>query len=102
MKKSFESTVKPDKCPKNKKECFDQLDEMLSETDKQAIIDAKDIIEFHFTLGLWIRNNWLYDRSEEEIEQLCKAFDTDLPAFAADDLSSEIIEAYQNHLRKRN
>lgn len=59
--KSFESTVKPDKCPKNKKECFDQLDEMLSETDKQAIIEAKDIIEFHFTLGLWIRNNWLYD-----------------------------------------
>jgi len=55
--KSFESTVKPDKCPKNKKECFDQLDEMLSETDKQAIIEAKDIIEFHFTLGENRKNN---------------------------------------------
>ena len=74
MKKSFESTVKPDKCPKTKKECFAQLDEMLSEADKQAIIEAKDIIEFHFTLGLWIRNNWLYDHSEEELEALSKAF----------------------------
>ena len=44
--------------PQTKKECFAQLDEMLSETDKQAIREAEDIIEFHFTLGLWIRNNW--------------------------------------------
>ena len=88
--------------PKTRKECFAQLDEMLSEADKKAIVEAEDLFEFHFTLGLWIRNNWLYERSEEEIEQLCKAFDTDLPVFAADELSSEIIEAYQNHLRKRN
>lgn len=88
--------------PTTKEECFAQLNAMLSETDKQDLLRSDDAFEFHFTLGLWIRNNWLYDRSEEEIEQLCKAFDTDLPAFAADDLSSEIIEAYQNHLRKRN
>ena len=99
--KSFESTVKPDKCPKNKKECFDQLDEMLSETDKQAIIDAKDIIEFHFTLGLWIRNNWLYDCSEEEQESLCKAVGVDVPFFEADELSSAILEAYKKHLKRK-
>ncbi len=101
MKKSFESTVKPDKCPKTKKECFAQLDEMLSEADKQAIIEAKDIIEFHFTLGLWIRNNWLYDRSEEELESLSKAFGIDVPYFAADDLSSEILEAYKKYLKRK-
>ena len=60
--------------PKTKKEWFAQLDEMLSEADKKAIVEAEDIIEFHFTLGLWIRNNWLYDRSEEELESLGKAF----------------------------
>ena len=86
--------------PKTKKECFAQLDEMLSETDKKAIAEAKDIIEFHFTLGLWIRNNWLYDRREEELESLSKAFGIDEPYFEADDLSSAILEAYQKHLKR--
>ena len=86
--------------PETKKECFAQLDEMLSETDKKAIVEAEDLFEFHFTLGLWIRNNWLYDRSEEELESLTKAFGIDIPFFAADDLSSEILEAYQKHLKR--
>ena len=86
--------------PKTKKECFALLDEMLSEADKKAIVEAEDLFEFHFTLVLWIRNNWLYDRSEEYLESLSKAFGIDVPYFAADDLSSEILEAYQKHLRK--
>jgi len=86
--------------PSNKKGCFAQLDEMLSEADKKAIVEAEDLFEFHFTLGLWIRNNWLYDRSEEELESLSKAFGIDVPYFAADDLSSEILEAYQKHLKR--
>ena len=86
--------------PTSQKECFAQLDKMLSETDKKAIAEAEDIIEFHFTLGLWIRNNWLYDRSEEELESISKAFGIDAPYFATDDLSSEILEAYQKHLKR--
>ena len=86
--------------PTSKKECFAQLDKMLSETHKKAIVEAEDIIEFHFTLGLWIRNNWLYDRSEEEVESLSKAFGVDVPFFEADDLSSAILETYQKYLRK--
>ena len=86
--------------PKTKKECFAQLDEMLSETDKKAIVEAEDLFEFHLTLGLWIRNNWLYERNEEELESLSKAFGVDIPFFAADDLSSEILEAYQKHLKR--
>ena len=92
--------IYPAQKAKTKKECFAQLDEMLSETDKKAIAEAKDIIEFHFTLGLWIRNNWLYDRSEEELESLSKAFGIDAPYFEADDLSSAILEAYQKHLKR--
>ncbi len=87
--------------PKTKKECFVQLDEMLSETDKKAIVEAEDIIEFHFTLGLWIRNNWLYDRSEEELESLSKAFGIDIPFFEADVFSSEILEAYKKYLKRK-
>ena len=87
--------------PKTKKECFALLNEMLSEEDKQAIIEAKDIIEFHFTLGLWIRNNWLYNCSEEEQESLSKAFGVNMPFFEADDLSSEILEAYKKHLKRK-
>ena len=88
--------------PISKIKCFAQLDEMLSEADKKAIVEAKDTIEFHFTLGLWIRNNWLYDRSEDELESLSKAFGIDMPFFEADDLSSEILEAYKKHLKRTN
>lgn len=87
--------------PSNKKECFAQLDEILSETDKKAIVEAKDIIELHFTLGLWIRNNWLYDRSEEELDSLSKAFRVNVPFFEADELSSAILEAYKKHLKRK-
>ena len=79
--------------PTSQKECFAQLDEMLSETDKKAIAEAENIIEYHFTLGLWICNNWLYDRSEEELESLSKAFGVNSPFYEADNLSSEILEA---------
>lgn len=89
-----------DNKPRTKKECFAQLDEMLSEADKKAIVEAEDIIEFHFTLGLWIRNNWIYDRSNEELESLCNAFSIDIPFFEADELSSGILEAYKKHLKE--
>ena len=58
--------------PKTKKECFALLDEMLSKEDKEAIVQMEDTIELHFTLGLWIRNNWIYNQTEEEIKALLK------------------------------
>ena len=88
--------------PRTKKECFAQLDEMLSETDKQAIIEAKDFIGFHYTLGLWIRNNWLYPQSLEETEELLKDFGED-PLFChPDDQSSIILKAYRKYLKRKN
>lgn len=87
--------------PKTKKDYFSQLDETLSEEDKQAIIESKDLIDFHFSLGMWIRNNWLYERSAEEIDSLCKAFKLDSPIFEPDGISMEIIGAYRKYLRRR-
>ena len=67
--------------PKTKKECFAQLDEMLSEADKKAIVEAEDLFEFHFTLGLWIRHHWFYESNAEEMESLSKGFRLDIAFF---------------------
>lgn len=88
--------------PKTKKECFAQLDEMLSEEDKMAIMQAEDTIEFHFSLGLWIRNNWLYDSSPEDVKNLYKTFGLDTIISQPDELSSEILVAYQKYLRRKH
>ena len=87
------------KIPQTKQEAFTQLDEMLSEKEKREMVKS-DSFEYHFSLGMWIRNNWLYDRSEEELESLSKAFGVDSPFFATDDLSSEILEAYKKYLKR--
>ena len=47
------------KIPQTKQEAFAQLDEMLSEEEKSKLVKS-DAIEFHFSLGMWIRNNWIY------------------------------------------
>jgi len=43
------------KIPHTKNEAFAQLDEMLSEEDKRAIMNGNSF-EFHFTLGMWIQH----------------------------------------------
>ena len=86
--------------PKTKKECFVLLDEMLSEEDKRAIIE-KDVIEFHFTLGLWIRNNWLYPQSQEETEELLKSFGKGSMFCHPDDYSSIILQSYRKSLKRK-
>ena len=44
------------KIPHTKNEAFAQLDAMLSEEDKNELAKS-DPIEYHFSLGIWIRNN---------------------------------------------
>ena len=88
------------KIPKTKKECFALLDEMLSDEEKRTII-KEDVIELHFGLGMWIRNNWLYPQSDEDIEKLQRSFSSkDFMFYPPDEASSIILEAYQKHLRK--
>ena len=88
--------------PKTKKEAFALLDEMLNDEEKQAIVNAESI-ELHFSLGLWIRNNWLYPQSQEEIEKLLNLFGKNHPVFVPhpDDESSIIVEAYQKYLKRK-
>ena len=85
--------------PKTKEECFAQLDAMLSEADKKTLIE-NDAYHAHFTLGLWIRNNWIYTGERENLESLMK--DLGEPEFLMGDMASSVIlDAYQKHLRKK-
>ena len=91
----------PTKIPHTKQEAFAQLDEMLSEEDKGELANG-DAIKFHFSLGLWIRNNWIYQQDEEDVNRLAKAFRTDFIVFDPDSLSEKIIESYQRYLKRKS
>lgn len=59
-------------CPLSKEIAFARLDKRLNEENKKAILKSKDTIEFYFTLGMWIRNTWIYCNEEERVEALAK------------------------------
>ena len=86
--------------PQTKNEAFAQLDAMLSEEEKRELAKS-DPIEYHFSLGMWIRNNWIYEQEEEDIKRLAKAFRTEMPFLEADELSMKIIEYYQRYLIRK-
>lgn len=71
---------------------------MLSEEEKEEMTKG-DSCEYHFTLGMWIRNNWIYEQDEEYLNLLAEMFGDDSPFFEPDDLSDRIIKSYQRHLR---
>ena len=90
------------KIPQTKQEAFALLDEMLSEKDKSELVKS-DPIDYHFSLGMWIRNNWIYEQEEEDVKRLAKAFRIEMLFFDADGLSEKIIEYYQRYVwRNRN
>lgn len=86
-------------CPLTKEIAFARLDKRLSQEDKKAILKARDMIEFHFTLGMWIRNTWIYGNEEERVQALAKDLGEAI-WFSADDLSSAILDGYKKHLKK--
>ncbi len=88
------------KIPQTKNDAFAQLDAMLSEKEKSELVKS-DPIEYHFSLGMWIRNNWIYEQEAEDIKRLAKAFRTEMLFFEADSLSEKIIEYYQRYLKRK-
>ena len=66
---------------------------------EQKEMTKGDSCEYHFTLGMWIRNNWIYEQDEEYVKLLAEMFGDDAPFFEPDDLSDRIIKSYQRHLR---
>ena len=88
------------KIPQTKNEAFAQLDAMLSDEEKCKLAKS-DPMEYHFSLGMWIRNNWIYEQDEDDVKRLAKAFRTEILFFEADSLSEKIIEYYQRYLKRK-
>lgn len=86
-------------CPLTKEIAYARLDKRLSEEDKNAILKASDMIEFHFSLGLWIRNTWIYGNEGERVEALAKDLGETF-IFDSDSISSALLDGYKKHLKK--
>ena len=88
--------------PTTSRQAFKILDAMLTPEDINAFC-AMSASEFscdqHFGLGMWIRNNWIYEQDEEDGRRLAEIFGDNPDFFHADDLSGRIIESYKRHLR---
>ena len=102
------------RCPKTAAEAFKRLDRKLTKEEKQEIVEAKDMFDFHFSLGMWIRNYWIYSGEKVNLVSLLKDLGEKVPGFDdvdseeitdpiimmhPDDMSTVILEAYQKQLR---
>ena len=80
--------------PDTLKACFEELDKILNKKLKNKI--KSDInIDLHYTLGLWIRNNWIYPGHNRIKKILDKVYH-------ADSMSSLIIRGYHYYLNGKN
>lgn len=100
------------KIPQTKEECFALLDEMLSEEDKNTLKTSDDNIIFHLSLGMWIRNNWVYPLSDSELASFMDMFEDEIEGedklpfkihiLHPDYVSSVIIEKYVEYLKDKD
>lgn len=78
--------------PKDIKECFLQLDILLTKEDIKRIKGLKnksETIEYHHSLGMWLRNNWgLWSGSRLQIYLRDRMIDE------PDEMSAMILEFY--------
>lgn len=88
--------------PKTLSECFDQLDDMLSNSEDmewfKTTSEDDAVIQSHHGLGRWMRNNWELWVEESDIHQYFKK----LGLHHADDMSSVILTSYHRKLNKRD
>jgi hypothetical protein len=84
--------------PKDLDDCFKELDSMLNPVLIEEIKTGNSEVvgNYHFGLGLWIRNNWgLWKDS-----RLCKYFQG-ISVIEPDSMSGIIFEQYQRYLNKQ-
>ncbi len=80
--------------PVNLKEAINELDNILSNEDKNYLLE-NSAISVHHTLGRWIRNEWgLWDDSE--LKRNLESLDFIHP----DDMSNFIIKEYIKYLKQ--
>ena len=82
--------------PATLEECYAALDTLLDEATKEDIKTSSGdelIGNYHFGLGMWIRNNWIYPAADK----IAKVF-LDAGIDHPDDMSSIILEGYRSYL----
>ncbi|MEZ4687504.1 MAG: DUF6794 domain-containing protein [Bacteroidia bacterium] len=83
--------------PHNLEQCFAQLDEMLADSTKDKIMAGSEddfVVNSHFGLGRWMRNNWgLWGNSK------LRKFFKKMGLFHPDDMSSIILRSYYRYLK---
>jgi TonB family protein len=85
--------------PKNVEDSLKELDRMLPVEAKEAMRRIPEDAmagQYHFLVGMWIRNNWgLWDKS-----RLAKYF-AKLGVEHPDDMSGIVLQCYWRHLNKK-
>ena len=81
--------------PATLEECYAALDDLLNDEVKEDIktSDESELVKYHFGLGMWIRNNWIYPTDDRITKVL-----HDAGVEEADGMSSIIIHGYHNYL----
>jgi hypothetical protein len=95
------------RCPKTAAEAWKRLDKRLTQEEKQQIVEADNMFDFHFGLGMWIRNYWIYGGEKENVASLLRDLGEQVEELDgeyifigdADMHSSTILEEYQKHLK---
>jgi len=100
LQKLQKDTINGIYIPKNLEDSFIQLDKLLSDEDKQTIQqlnNRKETIQFHHSLGMWLRNNWgLWSGSRLQKYMLDRGINH------PDEMSAIILEFYYDWLNRQN
>ena len=80
------------------------LDELLEDKTIELIKNMElpnEMIEFHFSIGQYIRNYWIRHGSPELQRKISLTFKLSNFNFAMDDISSFILENYWHYLHNK-
>lgn len=81
--------------PTNLKEAIQELNKLLSQDDKEYLLEH-GALSVHHSLGRWIRNNWeLWNKENNKLKVNLEKLGYEHP----DDMSNYIIEQYIEHLK---
>lgn len=94
---SFQSCAETEGIPDELSLCFKYLDENLDskEIEKFKSISENDIVEYHFSIGMHLRNNLL--RHHKQSKKITDYFNS-IGIYHYDDMSSIILTSYHRHL----
>lgn len=103
------------KQPQSFEDCFKVLDEILQDKSSfKTTLEDNVLAMSHFSLGMWLRNNWylwwspiLAKQNEEKgypqtMPPIVKYFHDNWDITHADDMSSIIIRSYHRYLNQKD